>query len=88
MGSDHRARRAKGTLLIKLYESAGDLGATELIELLRDGLAAAVITTAEDKHLGSRYGSQMPSDYAPNDLWARYTASGFDVSTFAPLEGG
>jgi len=71
-------------LVQELVARAATLGAAELEGLLHRGLAAAVVTKAEDTHLTkSGLSHRMPA--GQGGPWARYLAAGIDVAGFAPL---
>lgn len=59
----------------------------DVVEILRQGLAAAVVTKADDARLtktGLAMSHPMGSD-PEKDPWCRYKAAGIDLSRFEPL---
>ncbi len=77
--------RPRNILIGELIQISKDLDADQLIGLLSDYLAAAVITKAEDDQLTHAGVGKAPLDKNDPDPWARYRTARLEPDTFKPL---
>lgn len=76
----------KGLIISQMLDHGDNLTQRTLLRILRDGMAGAVITVAEDKQLqNAGVGNSMPPGDDGTDPWSRYRYAGLKVSEFAPL---
>lgn len=82
---EHLAPRA--ILIGKLVQQSASLTVNEFLQLIQQGVVAAVITNQEDKTLGAaKVGKSYPAGADPvADPWCRYRFAGLDLAGFEPL---